>query len=325
MDFFVKESFYVDYIPHNEDKNIDLLLSVLLLSCINIQKEIIPKYYFDDKDGLDNVANNIFKIFLKRITKINKCDGVIFISEEEKCPLLIDDGIELKLNDFYNEKNYYIITVDPLDGSNNLPLNIPLGTIFSIRHSSLKSEDIIISGYFLYGMVPTLVLANKYGVDEYIYYGNKFHFKKENIKIPENATEFACNLSNIHEYHDVYAKYINNCQRGKNGFFKRKYNMRWIATLVAELHRILVRGGVFLYPTKYINNEKINTIRLLYEAQPISFIVEKANGYASDGSTRLLNHIPDVDNIHQKISFIFGAKNDVSYIESLNKFNNFLW
>jgi fructose-1,6-bisphosphatase I / sedoheptulose-1,7-bisphosphatase len=219
----------------------------------------------------------------------------------------------------------YLLVFDPLDGSSNADVNVSIGTIFSIlrhdRKDAPKVEDFlqkgveqVAAGYAIYGPSTMLVLTVGKGTHGFTLdreVGN-FILTHPSLHIPEDTSEFAINTSNARFWEAPVHRYVTECQDGKSGERGRDFNMRWIASMVAEVHRILVRGGVFMYPRDTRDPEKPGRLRLMYEASPIGFIVEQAGGAASTGRQRILELLPH--QLHQRVPVILGSKNEVERI-----------
>ena len=219
----------------------------------------------------------------------------------------------------------FLLVFDPLDGSSNADVNVSVGTIFSIlRHDKKeapKVEDFlqkgieqVAAGYAIYGPSTMLVITVGKGTHGFTLdreVGN-FILTHPNLRIPEDTSEFAINTSNARFWEIPVHRYVTECQDGKSGERGRDFNMRWIASMVAEVHRILVRGGVFMYPRDTRDPEKPGRLRLMYEASPISFLVEQAGGAASTGRARLMELLPH--QLHQRVPVILGSKNEVERI-----------
>ena len=219
----------------------------------------------------------------------------------------------------------FLLVFDPLDGSSNADVNVSVGTIFSVlRHDSAgapetthflqKGVEQVAAGYAIYGPATMLVLTvgkgtHGFTLDREI--GN-FILTHPDLRIPEDTSEFAINTSNARFWEAPVHRYVTECQAGRSGDRGRDFNMRWIASLVAEVHRILVRGGVFMYPRDTRDPEKPGRLRLLYEASPISFLVEQAGGASSTGRQRLMELHPHA--LHQRVPVILGSRNEVERI-----------
>jgi fructose-1,6-bisphosphatase I / sedoheptulose-1,7-bisphosphatase len=221
----------------------------------------------------------------------------------------------------------YLLLFDPLDGSSNIDVNVSVGSIFSILRAPQAGSDPdprdflqsgsrqVCAGYAIYGPSTMLVLSVGTGVHAFTLDPNlgEFVLTRESIQIPSSTTEFAINASNQRFWEPAVQRYVQECLAGRAGPRQKDFNMRWVASLVAETHRILTRGGVFLYPRDSRQPVKPGRLRLLYEANPMAFLVEQAGGAASTGRGRLLDVVPS--DVHQRISFVFGASEEVARIE----------
>jgi fructose-1,6-bisphosphatase I len=220
----------------------------------------------------------------------------------------------------------YLLLFDPLDGSSNIDINGGIGTIFSVLKkpegsSSVDQHDFlqpgqqqVAAGYCIYGPQTTLVLTVGDGVAMFTLDREQGSFVliTENVKIPEDTQEFAINMSNMRHWDAPIKRYIDECLQGKEGPRGKDFNMRWVAAMVADVHRILTRGGVFLYPWDKREPEKAGKLRLLYEANPMSWLVEQAGGAATNTQQRILDIQPD--KLHQRVSVVLGSKNEVERI-----------
>lgn len=217
----------------------------------------------------------------------------------------------------------YLLVFDPLDGSSNTDVNISVGTIFSILRAPVaareaRMEDFlqpgvkqVCAGYALYGPSTMLVLTTGHGVNGFTLDRDvgEFILTHPGMRIPEDTREFAINASNERFWEPPVQRYVDECLAGKTGPRGADFNMRWIASMVAEVHRILNRGGVFMYPRDTKDPSKPGRLRLMYEANPMSFIVEQAGGVASTGRERILEVSPS--DLHQRVPVILGSKNEV--------------
>lgn len=221
----------------------------------------------------------------------------------------------------------YLLVFDPLDGSSNIDVNLSVGSIFSILRAPQPGVDAdaddflqrgrkqVAAGYAIYGPSTRLVLTVGTGVHEFTLDPalGEFFLTRQDITIPQSTQEYAVNASNQRFWEPAVVRYVDECLQGSGGPREKDFNMRWVASLVAEAHRILTRGGVFLYPTDTKDASKPGRLRLLYEANPISFLIEQAGGLASTGRERILE--VDPSDIHQRIGFIFGCAEEVERIE----------
>jgi fructose-1,6-bisphosphatase I / sedoheptulose-1,7-bisphosphatase len=224
------------------------------------------------------------------------------------------------------ERGRFLLVFDPLDGSSNTDVNVSVGTIFSVlRHDSAerpRTQDFLQSGrtqvaagYAIYGPATMLVLTAGKGTHGFTLdreIGN-FILTHPNLQIPAETSEFAINTSNARFWEAPVHRYVTECQAGRGGDRGRDFNMRWIASMVAEVHRILMRGGVFMYPRDTKDPGKPGRLRLMYEANPISMLVEQAGGLATTGRQRLLDVAPE--QLHQRVPVILGSSAEVERIE----------
>jgi fructose-1,6-bisphosphatase len=217
----------------------------------------------------------------------------------------------------------YLLAFDPLDGSSNIDVTMTVGTIFSILRApegvvSPRVEDFlqpgarqVAAGYALYGPATMMVLTFGFGVHGFTLDREQgvFVLTQRHLHIPETAREFAINVSNQRFWEPPVRRYVDECLLGKSGPRGVDFNMRWIASMVAEVHRILIRGGVFMYPGDSREPRRPGRLRLLYEANPVAMLVEQAGGAASTGRARILDLPPS--ELHQRVPLILGAKTEV--------------
>ena len=229
----------------------------------------------------------------------------------------------------------YLLVFDPLDGSSNIDVNVTVGSIFSILRAPQdvidSGRDVVeadflqpgtqqmAAGYALYGPTTMLVLTVGQGVAGFTLDPNlgQFMLTHPNLKVPEDTQEFAINASNSRFWEAPIKRYVDECLAGKTGPRGKDFNMRWIASMVAEAHRILMRGGVFMYPRDTKDASKPGRLRLLYEANPVGMILEQAGGRASTGREPMLSVKPT--SLHQRIGLVFGSKNEVERIERYHR------
>ncbi|QKT03629.1 class 1 fructose-bisphosphatase [Ectothiorhodospiraceae bacterium 2226] len=223
-------------------------------------------------------------------------------------------------------KGKYLLVFDPLDGSSNIDLNVSVGTIFSILRcpdgvENPSAEDFlqpgtkqVCGGYALYGPATMMVLTTGSGVNGFTLDQNigEFVLTHPNMQIPEDTAEFAINMSNQRFWEAPVQRYVEECLAGKTGPRGKDFNMRWVASMVAEVHRILTRGGIFMYPKDTKDPSKEGKLRLMYEANPMSFIVEQAGGASSTGRERIMDMQPK--GLHQRVPVILGSKNEVERV-----------
>lgn len=226
-----------------------------------------------------------------------------------------------------NEQGGYLVLFDPLDGSSNIDVNISIGTIFSVLlkpSGSLKTESFlqkgseqVAAGYVLYGVQTLLVLTFKHGVHVFtLNEQGEFIETKSLPQIPEQTAEFAINASNQRHWEQPIQKYINELLAGKDGVREKNYNMRWVASMVAEVHRILMRGGVFLYPKDNRDPSKAGKLRLMYEANPLGLVVEQAGGKITNSRENMLEIQPT--GLHQRVAVVLGSAEEVGHVRELH-------
>jgi fructose-1,6-bisphosphatase I len=230
-------------------------------------------------------------------------------------------------------KGKYLLTFDPLDGSSNMDVNVSVGTIFSILRckgdcQNATAEDFlqagteqVCAGYALYGPSTMMVLTTGNGVNGFTLDQNigEFVLTHPNMTIPEDTREFAINASNSRFWEKPVQRYVDECLAGSTGPRGEDFNMRWVASMVAEVHRILTRGGIFMYPI----DEKMKAkgtegkLRLMYEGNPMAFVVEQAGGACSTGRERVMEINPK--ELHQRVPVVLGSKNEVERVVSYHK------
>lgn len=236
-----------------------------------------------------------------------------------------------EMDEFYSLKNApqtgnYLLLFDPLDGSSNIDINASIGTIFSILNSpkdaaELTEEDFlqaghkqVAAGYAIYGPQTILILSVGHGVVGFTFdrEEDEWFLTHEEITIPEDTQEFAINMSNYRHWASPVRDYIDDCLAGATGPREKNFNMRWVASMVADVHRILMRGGIFMYPWDAREPNKAGKLRLMYEANPMSFLVEQAGGSSTDCQQRILDIQPA--ELHQRVSVCLGSKNEVEHV-----------
>lgn len=227
----------------------------------------------------------------------------------------------------------YLLVFDPLDGSSNMDINVSVGTIFSVLRApegvrTPSAEDFlqpgteqVCAGYALYGPSTMMVLTTGNGVNGFTLDQDigEFILTHPDMHIPEDTQEFAINMSNQRFWEPPMARYIDECVQGKDGPRGKDFNMRWVASMVAEVHRILTRGGIFMYPidSKLKSNGQGGKLRLMYEANPMSLIVEQAGGASTTGRERILELQPE--HIHQRVPVVLGSKNEVERVTGYHR------
>jgi fructose-1,6-bisphosphatase I len=225
-------------------------------------------------------------------------------------------------------KGGYLLLFDPLDGSSNIDVNVSIGTIFSVlkmpegvaeaNEAAFLQQGTtqVAAGYVVYGPSTTLVLTVGNGVHVFTLDREVggFYLTQRDIRIPEDTKEFSINASNQRFWEAPVQRYVAECLEGKTGVRGKDFNMRWVASMVADVHRILTRGGIFMYPLDSKTKDKGGKLRLMYEANPMSFLVEQAGGAAHTGYQRILEMVPN--KLHQRVPVILGSKNEVERVVS---------
>ncbi len=271
----------------------------------------------EDQQKLDVYAN---ETFLAELKASGECCGVA--SEENQDIIVFDDGLSREAK--------YIFCMDPLDGSSNIDVNVSIGTIFSVyRRKSAVGEtanvddflqqgcEQVAAGYVIYGSSTMLVYTTGNGVNGFTLDTSigEFCLSHPDIKTPENGTIYSINEGNYEKFPVGVKKYIKYCQETDKKT-KRPYSSRYIGSLVADFHRNLLKGGIFIYPET--NSHPAGKLRLLYECNPIAFIAEQAGGRATNGESRILEMTPG--SIHERVPFYTGAKNMMDKVEEFLRF-----
>lgn len=227
------------------------------------------------------------------------------------------------------EGPHFLLLFDPLDGSSNVNVNISVGTIFSVlptQETTPSTGDFlqpgdnqVCAGYVLYGTSTMLVFSTGDGVNGFTLDSKtgEFYLTHPDMRVPEAANEFAVNMSNYRFWQPPMQQYVDECLQGKEGPREKDFNMRWVASMVAEVHRIMVRGGVFMYPVDSKIKAQGGKLRLMYEANPMSMLIEQAGGGASNGLKRIMAVAPK--SIHQRVSVMMGAKEEVDLLTKYHK------
>jgi fructose-1,6-bisphosphatase I/sedoheptulose-1,7-bisphosphatase len=219
----------------------------------------------------------------------------------------------------------YVLALDPLDGSSNIAVNAPVGSIFSVLRGPQflqPGAQQLCAGYAIYGPTTMLVLTLGRGTHGFTLDRDigEFVLTHPALCIPAETGEFAINASNARFWEPAVKRYVEECLAGRSGARGRDFNMRWIASLVADAHRILMRGGVYLYPRDERDATRNGRLRLLYEANPIAMVIEQAGGRASEGGARVLEVAPH--SLHQRVGLIFGAAAEVERLELYHRSHN---
>jgi len=270
----------------------------------NVQGEVQKK--------LDIIANEV-------LIEANEWGGHLAAMASEEM-----EGIYVVPNRY--PQGEYLLLFDPLDGSSNIDINVSIGTIFSVLKKPEGDQGVemsdflqpgsrqVAAGYCVYGPQTTLVLTVGDGVVMFTLDREQgsFVLTDENVQIPPDTKEFAINMSNMRHWDASVKRYIDECLQGTEGPRGKDFNMRWIASMVADVHRILTRGGIFMYPWDKREPEKPGKLRLMYEANPMAWIIEQAGGMATNGKERILDITPK--RLHERVSVILGSKNEVERV-----------
>ena len=278
----------------------------------NVQGEVQKK--------LDIIANEV-------LIEANEWGGHLAAMASEEM-----DGIYVVPNRY--PKGEYLLLFDPLDGSSNIDVNVSIGTIFSVlkkpEANSLSQAGVeeadflqagnkqVAAGYCVYGPQTTLVLTVGDGVAMFTLDREQgsFILTDENVQIPPDTQEFAINMSNMRHWDEPIKRYIDECLQGRDGPRGKNFNMRWVASMVADVHRILTRGGIFMYPWDKREPEKAGKLRLMYEANPMSWLIEQAGGSSTNGKQRIMDLQPT--KLHERVSVVLGSKNEVERATNYN-------
>ena len=266
----------------------------------------------DKQKALDLIANDLI------VEALHSAPVSCLVSEELSEPCPINKGAPL------------FVATDPLDGSSNIDTNVSVGTIFSILPSGhdeagrTTDDDCLLlqagtaqlaAGYVIYGPLTAMVMTVGEGTMTFTLdpRTKEFRLTDQANSVPASTSEFAINSSNSRQWDGHIKAYVDDCLEGEDGPHGKNYNMRWIASLVAECHRILSRGGIFLYPGDIRKGYGTGRLRLVYECNPIAYLIEQAGGAATTGIQRVLEILPL--NIHERVPMIFGSKHEVELVE----------
>ncbi len=302
-----------------------LLLEVVARACKRISFAVNKGELGDvmGTAGSENVQGEVQKkldiIANETLIEANEWGGHLAAMASEEM-----EGIYVVPNRY--PQGEYLLMFDPLDGSSNIDINMSIGTIFSVlkkpdNHPGVHDNDFmqpgsqqVAAGYCIYGPQTTLVLTVGDGVAMFTLDREQgsFILIEENVKIPEDTKEFAINMSNMRHWDAPVTRYVDECLAGEEGPRGKNFNMRWVAAMVADVHRILCRGGIFMYPWDKREPHKPGKLRLMYEANPMSWLIEQAGGMATNGRQRILEIEPT--ELHQRVSVILGSKNEVERV-----------
>jgi len=274
----------------------------------NVQGEVQKK--------LDIIANEV-------LIEANEWGGHLAAMASEEM-----DSIYVVPNRF--PQGEYLLMFDPLDGSSNIDVNVSIGTIFSVLKKGnddpttiepVNEQDFlqpglqqVAAGYCVYGPQTTLVLTVGDGVAMFTLDREQgsFVLTRENVQVPPDTKEFAINMSNMRHWDAPVKRYVDECLAGKEGPRGKDFNMRWVASMVADVHRILTRGGIFMYPWDKREPEKAGKLRLMYEANPMGWLIEQAGGAATNGRQRIVEIQPE--KLHQRVAVVLGSRNEVERV-----------
>jgi fructose-1,6-bisphosphatase I len=315
------------FLKHNKtDADLVEVIEVLMIACKEVALQLregalagvlgtstLTNVQGETQKKLDIVSNDIIKKVLldNRLVR-----GVA--SEEEEEPV------------WGSRDGRYLVTFDPLDGSSNIDINVSVGTIFSIIEAPKPwaKQDTneflqpgrkqVAAGYVLYGPSAVLALTTGNGVNMFtLPHTGDFILTEESVKIPEETSEFSINMSNKRHWEPQMQEYIDDLLLGEEGPREKNYNMRWVASMVAEVHRLLTRGGIFTYPWDSRDPSKPGKLRLMYEGNPMSFLIEQAGGVASTCYEEIMDLSPE--HIHQRVSVALGSKQEVEMLKAYHR------
>lgn len=320
-----------DYLQQQQQKyavtsNLPDVITSISQACLHINREI-------RMGALDNILGSAHtgNIQGEEQKKLDVLSNQIMIDTLSANPAIA--GLASEEEDSFvtaSQNGQFLVLFDPLDGSSNIDVNISIGTIFSVlakpdggltTESFLQSgRQQLASGYVLYGPQTILVLTLKHGIAMFtLNEHNQFQLTQENPQIPVSTAEFAINMSNQRHWQPAMQNYIAQLLAGKSGCRGKDYNMRWVASMVAEVHRILIRGGIFTYPQDNRNPDKPGKLRLMYEANPMSLLVEQAQGAATNTRQNILDIQPE--GLHQRVAVVLGSKEEVDYVTAMHNAN----
>ena len=266
----------------------------------------------EEQKQLDVITNDMLS------DRLRKCPPVAGFASEEL------DTIEAT-----GRQGGFLVTFDPLDGSSNIDVNVSVGTIFSVLPAPadklLTESDFLLpgrrqvaAGYAIYGPQTMLVLTLMDGVHGFTLSSNgEWMLTHERVSIPKDTKEFAINMSNHRHWADPIRTYVDGCLAGKTGERGKDFNMRWVASMVADVHRIMMRGGVFMYPWDKREPDRPGKLRLMYEGNPMALLVEQAGGEAINGREDILDVQPSA--LHERVAVVLGSASEVQLVRNLSK------
>lgn len=297
------------------------LINLLMASCKEIERQLqdgalagilgateIENIQGETQKKLDVISNDLIK---QTLSSSDLVQGMA--SEEEDFPVACDPN------------GKYLVTFDPLDGSSNIDINVTVGTIFSILEAPEGQDPAqeqaylqpgckqVAAGYVLYGPSCILALTTGNGVNMFtLGHNGEFYLTREQVRVPETTQEFAINMSNQRFWDKPVQNYVDDLLAGEEGPLGKRYNMRWIASMVAEVHRILTRGGIFMYPWDSRAPNKPGKLRLMYEGNPMSMLIEQAGGRSVNTKIDIMQVQPS--QIHERVSVVLGSKDEVETV-----------
>jgi fructose-1,6-bisphosphatase I len=297
------------------------LLQGVITACVTISDEvrrgalagILGEAGSDNVQGehqkkLDVIANDI-------LLEAGLAAGAYAVASEEMEAPVVSKG---------PGASDYLLLFDPLDGSSNIDVNVTIGTIFSVlKKPGIATDNSIFlqpgtaqvaAGYVAYGPATQLVITLGNGTTAFTLDQGQWWLTTERITIAADTKEFAINASNARHWEAPVKRYIDEMLAGKTGPLGKDYNMRWIASMVADVHRVLTRGGTFMYPRDAREPGKAGKLRLMYEANPMSFLVEQANGASTNGHQRIMEMQPT--ELHQRVAVFMGSRNEIERVTS---------
>lgn len=302
-----------------------LLLEVVARACKRISHSVNKGALGDvlGSAGSENVQGEVQKkldiIANEVLIEANEWGGHLAAMASEEM-----DAIYVVPNRY--PRGEYLLLFDPLDGSSNIDVNVSIGTIFSVLRMPEDDRGVdegdflqpgsrqVAAGYCVYGPQTTLVLTVGDGVAMFTLDREQgsFVLTQDDVRIPADTKEFAINMSNMRHWDAPIKRYVDECLQGQEGPRGKDFNMRWIASMVADVHRIMTRGGIFMYPWDKREPNKPGKLRLMYEANPMGWLIEQAGGAATNGRERILDVQPT--QLHERVSVILGSKNEVDRV-----------
>jgi fructose-1,6-bisphosphatase I len=315
------------YLAHGAEPRLAELLGALMDGCRKISAAVRQGDVMGALES-ENVQGEVQK-------KLDVLSNDILLETCAKASALVAMASE-ELDDISPVRNVtpsggYLLLFDPLDGSSNIEVNVSIGTIFSVLPAPAAAErppeaaDFlqpgrrqVAAGYVVYGPQTTLVMTLGDGVSAFTLdpHGGRWLQTIERARVPAETKEYAINASNARHWAEPVRRYIEDCMAGEGGCRGKNFNMRWVGSMVADVHRVLMRGGVFLYPWDAREPDRAGKLRLMYEANPMALLVEQAGGAAFDGKGATLDARPT--GLHQRVSVMLGSKSEVERLEKLH-------